>query len=111
MIYWTGTHRRANWRKLPDYITWLGGKFSEAHIFSDYTISQLVLRSPELTDCRKVRCTLKAGGAFICDVRSLHRASYLNSGEWWQLYSTYHVNSTYRATSGGVDWLEPINLS
>jgi hypothetical protein len=111
MVYWTGTHRRGEWRKLPDYLTSLGGLFGEAHVFSDYTINQLMQRSPEFADCRKVRCTLKAGSVFVCDARGLHRASYLNRGERWQLYSTYHVTGTYRATSAGVDWLQPIDLS
>jgi hypothetical protein len=111
IIYWTGTHRRGEWRKLPDYLTSLGGLFGETHVFSDYTIGQLMQRSPEFADCRKVRCTLKAGSAFVCDVRGLHRASYLNTGERWHIYSTYHISGTYRGTSGGVDWLQPIDLS
>ena len=111
IVFWTGTHRRGEWRKLPDYLTSLGGLFGETHVFSDYTIGQLRQRSPEFADCREVRCTLKAGSVYVCDVRGLHRASYLNRGERWHLYSAYSVKGGYRATRENVNWLQPVDLS
>jgi hypothetical protein len=81
MVYWTGTHRMAEWRKLPDYLCSIGGIWGTSSILTSTTMNNLMARSPEFADCRAIRCELKAGSVLICDTRGIHRTSYLHSGE------------------------------
>jgi Phytanoyl-CoA dioxygenase (PhyH) len=111
IIYWTGSHRPAEWRKLPDYLAYVGGLWGESHILNHVTIQNLMQRSPEFADCRQVRCTVRAGSAFICDTRGVHRASYLNTGERWHIYSCYGMNGYVRAPVPNPRWLQPLDLS
>jgi hypothetical protein len=111
IIYWTGTHRRANWRKLPDYLASTGGLWGESHIINHVTMQNLMARSPEFADCRQVRGTIKAGSAFACDTRGVHRASFLNAGERWHIYSCYSMEGYVRAPVPHPHWLQPLDLS
>lgn len=112
IIYWTGSHRRAEWRKLPDYLASTGGVWGDCHILNHNSMQNLMDRSPELADCRKVRCTIKAGSCFIVDTRGVHRASFLNSGERWHIYSAYGMQGFVRRGSvKNPNWLQPLDLS
>jgi hypothetical protein len=113
IIYWTGTHRTAEWRRLPDYLASIGGIWAESsNILNQTTVENLMEHSPEFSECREVRCTIKAGSAFACDTRGLHRASYLKQGERWHIYSTYGVNGYVRRhVPNEQGWLQPLDLS
>ena len=113
IVYWTGTHRSGAWRHLPDYLASIGGIWAESsNILNQTTVEHLLQRNPDFADCREVRCTIKAGSAFACDTRGLHRASYLNRGERWHIYSTYGVNGYVRRSIPNEEhWLQPLDLS
>jgi ectoine hydroxylase-related dioxygenase (phytanoyl-CoA dioxygenase family) len=111
IVYWTGSHRRADWRKLPDYLASIGGLWGESHILNHVTMQNLLERCPELSDCRKVRCTVKAGSCFAVDTRGVHRASYLNTGERWHIYSAFAMEGFVRAPVPNPNWLQPLDLS
>ena len=111
MVYWTGTHRMGEWRKLPDYLSSIGGVWGDSHILTSTAMNNLMARSPEFADCREIRCELKAGSVLVCDTRGVHRASYLYSGERWHIYSTYSMEG-YRAEHvNNENWLQPLDLS
>jgi Phytanoyl-CoA dioxygenase (PhyH) len=111
MVYWTGTHRQGEWRKLPDYLFSIGGIWGTSHILTHIGMNQLMARSPEFADCRRIRCELKAGSVLVCDTRGIHRTSYLHSGERWQIYSTYSMEGYRRGPVDTPDWLRPLDLS
>jgi hypothetical protein len=113
IIYWTGTHRSGDWRQLPDYLASIGGLWAESsNILNQTTVENLMKRSPEFAQCRELRCTIKAGSAFACDTRGLHRASYLNRGERWHIYSAYGLNGyVRRGVRNDENWLQPLDLS
>ena len=113
IIYWTGTHRTGEWRRLPDYLASIGGIWAESsNILNQTTVANLMKRSPEFAGCREVRCTIKAGSTFACDTRGLHQASYLNRGERWHLYSAYGVNGyVRRRIPNEENWFQSLDLS
>ena len=111
IVFWTGTHRRTQWRKLPDYLATIGGVWGDSGIINHITIANLMAKSPELADCRQVRCTIKAGSAFVCDTRGIHHASYLSSGERWHISSAYNVPGYVRAPLNNPNWQQPLDLS
>ena len=111
MVYWTGTHRVGEWRKLPDYLASIGGIWGDSHILTSPTMNNLMARSPEFVDCREIRCELKANSALVCDTRGVHRTSYLYSGERWHIYSTYHLEGYQRQPIANTNWLQPLDLS
>ena len=111
MVYWTGTHRMGEWRKLPDYLASIGGVWGDSHILTSTAMKNLMDRSPEFTDCRVIRCELKAGSVLVCDTRGIHRTSYLHSGERWHIYSTYSMEGYRRGVIKNANWLQPLDLS
>jgi hypothetical protein len=111
IVFWTGTHRQAQWRRLPDYLASIGGLWAESHILNHNTVVNLMQKSPEFANCREVRCTLKAGSAFVCDTRGMHRASFLNAGERWHIYSAYNLKGAVRNSIKNPNWLQPLDLS
>jgi phytanoyl-CoA dioxygenase PhyH len=111
MVYWTGTHRMGEWRKLPDYLSSIGGVWGDSHILTSTTMNNLMTHSPEFADCREIRCELKAGSVLVCDTRGVHRTSYLHSGERWHIYSTYSMEGYRRGGVHNENWLQPLDLS
>jgi hypothetical protein len=111
MVYWTGTHRMGEWRKLPDYLSSIGGVWGDSHILTSTAMNNLITRSPEFADCREIRCELKAGSVLVCDTRGVHRTSYLCSGERWHIYSTYSMEGYRRSHIDNENWLQPLDLS
>jgi Phytanoyl-CoA dioxygenase (PhyH) len=111
MVYWTGTHRMGEWRKLPDYLFSIGGIWGASHILTSTAMSNLMARSPEFADCRLIHCELKAGSVLVCDTRGVHRTSYLHSGERWHIYSTYSMEGYRRGPVANSNWLQPLDLS
>jgi hypothetical protein len=111
MVYWTGTHRMGEWRKLPDYLSSIGGVWGESHILSGNAMASLMARCPELSDCRQIYCELKAGSILVCDTRGVHRTSYLHTGERWHIYSTYSMSGYRRRPVPNDNWLQPLDLS
>lgn len=111
MVYWTGTHRLGEWRKLPDYLASIGGVWGDSHILTSTAMNNLMARSPEFADCRMIHCELKAGSILVCDTRGVHRTSYLRSGERWHIYSTYSMAGYRRGHVPNENWLQPFDLT
>lgn len=112
IIYWTGTHRDGEWRRLPDYLTSIGGVWGESHILNHQTMASLMIRSPEFAACRAVRAKITAGSAFVADMRGVHRATYLNRGERWHLYLDFGFKGKVRQGVPHNDrWLQPLDLA
>lgn len=40
MVYWTGTHRMGEWRKLPDYLCSIGGVWGASHILTSTAMNE-----------------------------------------------------------------------
>ncbi len=112
IVYWTGSHRRGEWRKLPDFVVRLGGVWGESTMLNHVMMDNLINRSPELAEVRQVRCTIKKGSIFIVDTRGVHRASYFPSGERWHLYSAYSMVGYHRGDMpANPNYLQPLDLS
>jgi Phytanoyl-CoA dioxygenase (PhyH) len=110
LIYWSGTHRLGEWRKLPDYLSWIGGVWGDSHILTHNCMANLKAKHPEFADVEIVKCTAKAGSVVICDMRGIHRASLLRGGRRTHLYTTFDMQGYEREEINNPDWAQPLDL-
>ncbi len=89
MVYWTGTHKDAEWRWIPDYLRFNGlERLNGDRNFSQYRVNEFE-RTRE--DFNRVTCTGPAGTVVIADTRGLHRGSMLTKGHRLQIFSQYRM--------------------